>query len=153
MIFPESQNVSILVAIGVDQDEYRDIPEAAEGMKEDRESWKNFLLWLKERGLSGVKLFVGDKKVADSIEEALTFMDFPSQHWTRIRTNNTLERLNQKIKRRTRPIGAFPDENSALMLVCARLRHVASSDWGIKCYMNMDHLREMDAALDDTLAG
>ncbi len=153
MIFPESKNVSILVAIGVEQDEYRDILEAAEGMKEDHESWKNFLLWLKERGLSGVKLFVGDKKVEDSIEEALTFMDFPSQHWTRIRTNNTLERLNQKIKRRTRPIGAFSDENGALMLVCARLRHVASFDWGIKRHMNMDHLREMDAALDDTLSG
>lgn len=153
MFFPESKNVSILVAIGVDQDEYRDILEATGGMKEDRESWKNFLLWLKERGLSGVKLFVGDKKVEDSIEEALTFIDFPSQHWTRIRTNNTLEQLNQKIKRRTRPIGAFPDGNSALMLVCARLRHVASSDWDIKRHMNMDHLREVDAALDDTLAG
>ena len=150
MIFPESKNVSILVAIGVDQDEYRDILEAAEGMKEDRESWKNFLLWLKERGLSGVKLFVGDKKVEDSIEETLTFIDFPSQHWTGICTSYY---LNREIRRRARPIGAFPDENSALMLVCARLRHVASSDWGIKCYMNIDHLREMDAALDDTLAG
>ena len=38
--------------------------------------------------------------------------------------------------------------NSALMLVCARLRHVAGSDWGIKRYMNMDHLLEMDADLN-----
>lgn len=30
-------------------------------MKEDAESWKNFLIWLKERGLDGVKLMVGDK--------------------------------------------------------------------------------------------
>ena len=89
------------------------------------------------------------KKVKDSIEETLTFMEFPSQHWTRIRTNNTLERLNREIKRRTKPIGAFPDGNSALMLVCARLRHVAGSDWGIKRYMNMDHLLEMDADLND----
>ena len=66
----------------------------------------------------------------------------------RIRTNNTLERLNREIKRRTKPIGAFPDGNSALMLVCARLRHVAGSDWGIKRYMNMDHLLEMDADLN-----
>ena len=35
------------------------------------------------------------------------------------------------------------------MLVCARLRHVAGSDWGIKRYMNMDHLLEMDVDLND----
>lgn len=103
--------------------------------------------------LRELKLRAAAKKVEDSIGETLTFMDFPSQHWTRIRTNNTLERLNREIKRRTRPIGAFPDGNSALMLHCARLRHVAGSDWGIKRYMNMDHLLEMDADLNDTLAG
>jgi len=103
--------------------------------------------------LREMKLRAAAKKVEDSIEETLTFMDFPTQHWTRIRTNNTLERLNREIKRRTRSIGAFPDGNSALMLVCARLRHVAGSDWGIKRYMNMDHLLEMDADLEDTLAG
>ena len=77
--------------------------------------------------LREMKLHAASKKVRDSIEETLTFMDFPSQHWTRIRTNNTLERLNREIKRRTRAIGAFPDGNSALMLVCARLRHVAGT--------------------------
>ena len=220
----EVQNVSVLVAIGVNEDGYREILGAAEGMKEDHESWLNFFLWLKERGLNGVRLFIGDKnlgmletigevfpdaksqrcmvhfyrnvfsvvprgkirtvsmmlkaihaqenkeaarrkakevveelqkmklsaaakKVGESIEETLTFMDFPSQHWTRIRTNNTLERLNREIKRRTRAIGAFPDGNSALMLVCARLRHVAGSDWGAKRYMNMDHLSDMDMEL------
>ena len=226
----EVQNVSILVAIGVDQEGYREILGAAEGMKEDQESWKSFFLWLKERGLSGVKLIIGDKnfgmletigevfpkakyqrcivhfyrnvfsvvphgkmrsvammlkaihaqeskeaarqkanqvaedlrkmrlsaaakKIEDSIEETLTFMDFPSQHWTRIRTNNTLERLNREIRRRTRSIGAFPDGNSALMLVCARLRHVAGTDWGIKRYMNMEHLRSLDAEQEDSLVG
>lgn len=103
--------------------------------------------------LREMKLSAAAKKVEDSIEETLTFMDFPSQHWTRIRTNNTLERLNREIKRRTRAIGAFPDGNSALMLVCARLRHVAGTDWGTKRYMNMDHLLEMDADLNETLAG
>lgn len=72
-----------------------------------------------------------------TVWKTLTFMDFPSQHWTRIRMNNTPERLNRKTKRQTRPIGAFPDGKSALMLVCARLRHVASSDWGIERYMNI----------------
>ena len=41
---------------------------------------------------------------------------------------------------RTRVVGSFPDGNSALMLVCARLRHVAGTQWGNKKYMNMKHL-------------
>jgi len=65
---------------------------------------------------------------------------YPTEHWNRIRTNNTIERVNREIKRRTRAIGAFHDGQSALMLVCARLRHVAVSDWGSKRYLNMDHL-------------
>ena len=35
------------------------------------------------------------------------------------------------------------DGESALMLVCARLRHVASSEWGSKRYLNMEHLKSM----------
>jgi transposase-like protein len=81
----------------------------------------------------------------DGIEETLTYCDFPSEHWTRIRTNNVIERLNREIRRRTRVVGTFPDGNSALMLVCARLRHVAGTQWGNKKYMNMKHL---EAALD-----
>ena len=87
----------------------------------------------------------------DGIEEALTYCDFPSEHWTRIRSNNVIERRNREIRRRTRVVGTFPDGNSALMLVCARLRHVAGTQWGNKKYMNMKHL---EAALDDaSIAG
>lgn len=57
----EVQNVSILVAIGVDHDGYREIIGACEGMKEDKESWKNFFIDLKKRGLTGVRLVIGDK--------------------------------------------------------------------------------------------
>ena len=227
----EIQNVSILIAIGVNEDGCREIIGAAEGMKEDRESWRTFFVWLKECGLAGVRLMIGDKclemlesipevfpdakyqrctvhfyrnifsatprnkmkevsmllkaihaqecktsakekakqvadklremkltsaakKVEDGIEETLTYMDFPSQHWTRIRTNNTIERLNREIKRRTRAIGAFPDGQSALMLVCARLRHVAGTQWGTKRYMNMEHLKELDLQnQSDIIAG
>ena len=76
---------------------------------------------------------------------------FPSEHWTRIRTNNVIERLNREIRRRTRVVGSFPDGNSALMLVCARLRHVAGTQWGNKKYMNMKHLES--AAEDASIAG
>lgn len=216
----EFENVSILIAIGVTDDGYREILGAAEGLKEDLESWKEFFVWLKSRGLSGVKLVIGDKalgmveaigqvfpeakyqrciahfyrnvfsvvpkqkvkevakmlkaihaqedreaalekakavveklrkmkltkaagKVDEYITETLTYMSFPEQHWTRIRTNNTLERLNREIKRWTKVVGTFPDGQSALMLVCARLRHVTSSEWGTKRYLNMDHLHSM----------
>ena len=49
----EVQNVSVLVAIGVGKDGYREIIGAAEGMKEDKESWLSFFKGLKERGLRG----------------------------------------------------------------------------------------------------
>ena len=42
------------------------------------------------------------------------------------------ELLNREIRRRTRVVGTFPGGNSALMLVCVRLRHVADTQWGYK---------------------
>ena len=57
----EVQNVSVLVAIGVNSEGYREILGVAEGSREDKESWRNFLRYLKERGLKGVKLVISDK--------------------------------------------------------------------------------------------
>ena len=145
-------------------------------MKEDKESWLNFFQWLKNRGLTGVQLIIGDKslgmlesipevfpdakyqrcsvhfyrnifsvtpksktklvsnmlkavhasenksaarekakqvtaelrsmklkeaaqKLENGIEETINYMAFPYEHWTRIRTNNTIERLNREIRR------------------------------------------------------
>jgi hypothetical protein len=39
-------------------------------------------------------------------------------------------------------VGAFPDGQSALMLVAARLRHVAGTKWGTRRYLDMNRLRE-----------
>ena len=101
--------------------------------------------------LKAMKLKEAARKVEDGTEETLTYCDFPSEHWTRIRTNNVIERLNREIRRRTRVIGTFPNGTSALMLACARLRHVAGTQWGNKKYMNMKHL---EAALNDvSIAG
>ena len=94
--------------------------------------------------LKAMKLPEAAKKVEDGIEETLTYCDFPSEHWVKIRTNNVIERMNREIRRRTRVVGAFPDGNSALMLVCARLRHVAGTQWGCKKYVNMKHLETME---------
>jgi transposase-like protein len=217
----EYENVAILIALAVNEDGYREVIGASEGMKEDKASWQEFLKSLKERGLTGTQLFIGDKclglleavnetfpeakfqrcnvhfyrnifsvtprskmkevaamlkaihaqedkdaakdkaaavvtklrdmklkeaakKVEDGILETLTYMDFPRAHWTKLRSNNVIERLNREIRRRTRVVGTFPDGNSALMLVCARLRHVAGKAWGTKMYMSMKHLEEMN---------
>jgi transposase-like protein len=225
----EYENVAILIAIGVNEEGHREILGAAEGMKEDKESWSSFLQWLKNRGLTGVQLIVGDKslgmlesipevfpeakyqrctvhfyrnvfsvtprskmkfvtkmlkaihasedkaaardkakqvteklkemklhqaakKVEDGIEETLTYMSFPVEHWTRIRTNNVIERLNREIRRRSKVVGTFPDGNSALMLVCARLRHVAGKSWGCKRYLNMKHLERMELDQPESIA-
>ena len=119
---------------------------AQESKKASREKAKAVVAELR-----AMKLKEAAKKVEDGIEETLTYCDFPSEHWTRIRTNNVIERLNREIRRRTRVVGTFPDGNSALMLVCARLRHVAGTQWGNKKYMNMKHL---EAALyDASIAG
>ena len=84
------------------------------------------------------------KKIETGIDETLTYMDYPAQHWNKIRTTNLIERVNREIKRRTRVIGAFPDGQSALMLVCTRLRYIAGTDWGAKRYLNMQHLFELE---------
>ena len=226
----EYENVAILIAMAVNEDGYREIIGAAEGIKEDNASWLEFLRSLKNRGLEGTQLFIGDKclglleavnevypgskyqrctvhfyrnvfsvtprskmkevavmlkaihaqedkeaakekatavaaklremrlkeaakKVEDSILKTLTYMDFPYAHWAKLRSNNVIERLNREIRRRTRVVGTFPDGNSALMLVCARLRHVASKAWGTKRYMSMKHLEEMQKEATNLVAG
>ena len=220
----EIKNVSVLVAIGVDEHGYRHVLGVKEGAKEDKESWVAFLRYLKNRGLRGVRLFISDKclglvesladfypkakwqrcvvhfyrnvfiavpkakvkdvaamlkaihaqedreaagekivavtkklkkmklgKAADIVEEGanetLSYYDFPSQHWRSLRTNNPLERLMREIRRRTRVVGAFPDGQSALMLVAARLRHVVATKWGARRYFNMKRLQEQEKAI------
>jgi transposase-like protein len=217
----EVKNVSVLVAMGVDQDGYREVLGVVEGAKEDYESWLGFLRHLKERGLNGVRLVISDacvglvealgdvfpdaawqrcmthfqrnvtkqvpssklkevtamlkaihaqedqqaaqKKaddvmekleamklpqaaqiVRDGVTDTLTYMRFPREHRSRIRTNNPLERVIKEIRRRTKVVGAFPDSKSALMLVAARLRHVAGTRWGTKRYMDMDRLYQQE---------
>jgi putative transposase len=83
--------------------------------------------------------------VEAGVDETLSYYSFPAEHWRSIRTNNPLERLNREIRRRTRVVGAFPDGRSALMLVAARLRHVAATRWGTKRYLQMNRLAEVRA--------
>lgn len=61
------------------------------------------------------------RAVRDGFAETPAYTEFPPKHWRRIRTNNGIERINREIGRRMRVAGTFPDGNSALMLVTARL--------------------------------
>lgn len=62
----------------------------------------------------------------------------------RIRTNNGIERINREIRRWTRAVGTFPDGNSALMLVTARLKYIAEHEWDKRMYLDMSKLEGMD---------
>jgi putative transposase len=95
--------------------------------------------------LRAMKLAKAAEIVAAGVDETLSYYAMPSEHWRCLRTNNPLERLMREIRRRTRVVGAFPDGNSALMLVAARLRLVASTRWGTKRYLQMNRLAELVA--------
>jgi len=51
------------------------------------------------------------------LADCLTFYRFPPRQWKRLRTSNALERSFREVRRRTRVIGRFPTEGSALALV------------------------------------
>jgi transposase-like protein len=92
--------------------------------------------------LTAMRLSQAAEVVRSGVDESLSYMAFPREHWTRLRTNNPLERLMREIRRRTRVVGEFPDGRSALMLVAARLRHVAGTKWGMRRYLDMNRLFE-----------
>jgi transposase-like protein len=216
----EVRNISVLVAIGVAEDGFREVIGVAEGAREDKDGWSSFLRSLMDRGLKGVQLVISDKclglveSVAEILPDAqwqrcivhfyrnvfsrvpngkirevatmlkaihaqedrkealakssgvvkklihmklkgaaelleqgaaetMSFYAFPSEHWRHIKTNNPLERILREVRRRTRVVGAFPDGQSALMLVAARLRHIAGTKWGTKKYMDIELLKNV----------
>ena len=90
-----------------------------------------------------MKLREAAQRLSDGIEETLSYYHFPAQHHRHLKTNNPLERIMREIRRRTRVVGNFPDGKSALMLVAARLRHISTTKWGERRYMDMAHLNEL----------
>ena len=76
--------------------------------------------------------------------ETLNHTEFQPENWRRIRTNNGIERINRKSRRRTRIVGTFPDGNSALILVTAGLKYIVEHEWGKRRYLDMSKLEEMD---------
>ena len=97
--------------------------------------------------LESMKLFAAAKVVRGDCAETLAYADFPMHHWTRIRTNNAIGRLNRGIRRRTRVVGTFPDGKSALMLVTARLKCIVENEWGRRRYLGVSLLEEKEGGM------
>ena len=76
----EVTNVSVLVAIGVDEYGYRKILGVVEGAKEDKAGWSGFLRHLKRRGLKGVRLIISDACIG-LIESVADY--YPEAKWQR----------------------------------------------------------------------
>ena len=76
----EVKNVSVLVAIAVDSEGYREVLGSWEGPKEDKAGWSEFISHLKQRGLKGVRLIVSDKCLG-LVESIAEF--FPAAQWQR----------------------------------------------------------------------
>ena len=81
----EVRNVSLLVAIGVNERGYREILGICEGAKEDKTGWSAFLKHLKERGLKGVRLITSDACIGLAESAAEFFLEAAGQrcvvHW------------------------------------------------------------------------
>ncbi len=71
-------------------------------------------------------------KSADTIDrfsqDIWNHKSFPKEHWRRIRTTNGLERINKELKRRSRVVGAFPNDGSLLRLGVAILMNI-NEEW------------------------
>lgn len=214
-------DLALLVVIGVNAKGFREVLAVESAAGEKKESYRNLLKGLIERGLSGVQLVISDDhesiKAAVQVElpsarwqrcivhfqrnvlchvpasdaaevgsdlsgifavhreetarglaeafvarygkrfgkavsvlqggldNALTFLSFPSGHHRLLRTTNGLERLFGEVKRRTRVVGVFPSERSATNL-CAAVVLRATEEWALKRYLDMEPLKAMNEA-------
>ena len=75
--------------------------------------------------------------IEGNIQEGLTVFSQPQEVWLRLRTSNSIERLNQEIARRTKTISVFPNESSLLRLATAVLIE-KSDEWESgRVYLNI----------------
>lgn len=97
------ESVAVLVAIGVNSDGYREVIGVEEGYRESGDSWREFLLGLRDRGLSGVRLVTGDKSAG--MLGALSEV-FPSAEYQRCTVHFYRNVLAKVPKRRRKAVAA-----------------------------------------------
>lgn len=79
----------------------------------------------------------------EGLEDSLIFFDFPSLNSRKIRSNNMIERLNKKIRRRTKVIGIFPNPESYVRLISIYLMEY-SEDWSVtSSYLSQASIAEI----------
>ena len=85
---------------------------------------------------------LGQKPAAETIDnfrfDLWNYKAFPNAHWKRIRTTNIIERINKELKRRSRPVGAFPSDKSLMRLAGCIMINI-NEEWITgKKYLSMD---------------
>lgn len=102
------ENVAVMVAIGVNEDGYREVIGCAEGFTESSECWRDFLSWLKSRGLRGVRMFVGDKTAGMVGSIAEVFPDAKYQRCTVHFYRNVLAKVPKSKRPQAAATGPTP---------------------------------------------
>ena len=78
----------------------------------------------------------------ENIEDGLTVFSFPRKYWRKLRTVNPLERVNKEIRRRTRVVGIFPNQESCLRLITAVLQEIHEG-WIVgRKYINFENNKD-----------
>jgi len=88
------------------------------------------------------------KFLMDNLYDSCTYLTFPKTHWRKLHSTNVLERFNKEIKRRTKVIGAFPNEGSILRLLVP-LAIDTNAKWLNRNYVSFDNLVQCQKAEDE----